>query len=226
MKQTKKIFSFLMAIMLAFCVLNPNAISAKAEYIPDSSSYSNGIYYMYSVEDLEWLSYYVNSGESFEGYEIRLMNDINFNGRSLTPIGNSSCSFEGFFNGNGYKINGINTYMPNDSFVGFFGNIGINGKVQDLTLGGKCKFSGYSMVGGIAGFNSGVINHCCFKGDVKGYFNCIGGLVGFNNFTGYVNDCRVSKFSNIYCGDCEASYIYGINIGSIESCETFYFFPW
>ena len=67
-----------------------------------------------SVEELREISDEVNGGNSFEETLIKLTKDIDLNNENWTPIGTEEHPFEGLFEGNYHKIDGINIDTEND----------------------------------------------------------------------------------------------------------------
>ena len=77
----------------------------------------------------------VNSGTTYQGYTIRLGNDINLNDLDWTPIGRffsywgSNRAFSGIFDGAGHSITGLNVVNDNNNYTnrgetaGLFGYI-------------------------------------------------------------------------------------------------------
>ena len=69
--------------------------------------------YIYTVEDLINFRESVKAGETFEGKEVYLMNDLDLSLTcseklgSFEPIGAGSTSFRGTFHGNHHKISNL-----------------------------------------------------------------------------------------------------------------------
>jgi hypothetical protein len=108
----------------------------------------------------------------------KLMNDINLSGAVWKPIAN----FSGTFNGNGYTISNFSTNKSDTDYVGFFGSIAPGGTVKNLTLQ-NVAVTGRAQTGGLAGTNiNGTITNCGVTGSVTGNdgYDYVGGLVGFN----------------------------------------------
>jgi hypothetical protein len=102
---------------------------------------------------------------SMEGSYI-LMNDIIVD--NWVPVGgidgNDENGFNGVFDGNGHTItiNGFDQQLDNTR-VGLFGLVGKKGTVKNLRVTGKISYTGgqkFLYIGGIAGFNNGLIT-CC-----------------------------------------------------------------
>lgn len=161
-------------------------------------------YRINSLTDLEAFRDAVNSGTTYEGKYIKLMDNIDLStkynattGTSWTPIGNRADDkslakkFSGTFDGNGKKISGL--YVDAAvSVQGLFGCVA-SGTVKNLTVSGTVKSSN-SIVGGIVGFlKDGNIENCINEcnitgsGDGNGSF---GGIVGQTNGTNSVKLCE------------------------------------
>ncbi len=97
------------------------------------------------------------------------------NGAGFEPIGNSTDSFTGIFEGNNYIIS--NLYINNASrdYAGLFKDVA--GNIYNVGLVGV-NVSGRSFTGGLASSqNSGTISNSYSTGSVTGFFS-VGGLVG------------------------------------------------
>lgn len=91
-----------------------------------------------------------------------------------TPIGNSSVTFSGHFDGNGYSISGmfINT---TSSHNGLFGNV--SGSVSNLTVENSWVTGG-KFTGGIVGYNTGNLKNLANKSSVTSISGPVGGVIG------------------------------------------------
>lgn len=234
-----------MSIMLTFCIFpgtyafaNPAPISQTEPNYLELLKHNEtaDIYFVYTATDLNLVSMAVKNGNNFLDCEIKVMEDIDFNGNSFSPIGNSETPFFGNFNGNNHTINNIKASNQDKEYCGLFGYVGPYGIVRNLTLGKNSTITGNNYTGGIVGYNCGVIDHCCFKGNIicSDYNvennNCTGGIVGYNAHIGYINNCRLSKSSKILqtleSDQYNIANIYGVNKGNVLSCEMFSLFPW
>ncbi len=126
----------------------------------------------------------VNNGESFEGKEIKLANDIDLKGseeNKWTPIGNTTNKFKGTFNGDNKTISGL--YVNTGAnYQGLFGYVE-NGTIENLNIQGTSGASGKDNVGLLAGYCSGgkIDNvHTIEGSSVKGGVY-VGGLIGYSN---------------------------------------------
>ena len=157
-----------------------------------------------------------------------LMNDIDCQGLSFVPIGNSeSNAFTGQFDGQGYTIS--NYVSSNADYVGIIGyNRGTvrNLNVKDFVYDVSSVSNNTVNIGGIVGYNAGVIEQCAvINGDITATMNntCRGGLVcGYNignvlncvaSGDVYVTQKSASGTNWITCGGITAG-----NEGKIHSC--------
>jgi len=131
---------------------------------------------------------------------------------SWMPIGNSSHSFQGTFEGNNFTISGL--YVSSGNYIGLFG-YATNATIKNLTIENS-YLGGTSYIGGIAGYTNEVtITNCHnyanvfgqnYLGGITGYaytvtiLNChnggningtnyVGGLVGYMNDYTYITNC-------------------------------------
>ena len=183
--------------------------------------------YLISTEDaMSHLAEIVNGGVSFEGIYFKLTADLNYSGKTYTPVGTRNGldekPFKGVFDGAGHKISGIS--IAKDDVVstecrGVFGFIK-NGVVKNLTIANS-TITGCADVGGIVGLNYyGQIYNCHALSDVT--LNAIydyvgpngGGIVGYN-YQGKVEGCTSSAtISGNESQMCVTGGIAGVNDGS------------
>lgn len=153
----------------------------------------------------------VNSGNTYNGKIIELMNNLDFKednydealkatlttGDGFTPIGTESNCFSGTFRGNGFEIRNIHISSSENAYVGLFGyvnggtirNIGVTGDVVNN------MDSTSSYAGGVIGFakDTDIIN-CYNKCSVScnGYAGGIAGFSNANKTTGCYNAGEIS----------------------------------
>lgn len=115
------------------------------------------------------------------------------NGMGWTPIGEGS-PFYGTFDGNGHKIEGLNSDYSNDSSVDYIGLFSINeGTIENLGIVNS-NITGNEYAGAIAGQNDSVITNCYNAGNVtinnSNYTYCqAGGIAGLNYSSGIISNC-------------------------------------
>jgi hypothetical protein len=142
--------------------------------------------------------------------------DGDLSGKSWTPIGNSTNAFQGSFDGNLQKISNL-SYSGSNNYVGFFGYI-TSGTVKNLAVvNAYISSEGYALenVGIIVGYiNSGTIQNVYTTGYVSGY-SYVGGIAGYNSNGGEIS---YSYSTAEVSGYDFAGGIAGMNTGSITYC--------
>ncbi len=103
--------------------------------------------------------YITESQNQFEGKYVKVMNDIDFSGVTLIPMGyDAITSFGATMLGNNKTISGIN-FTGTATYQGVFLNMNAASSIHDLTLKGKAT-SAKGYVGGFAGRTSGSFYNC------------------------------------------------------------------
>jgi hypothetical protein len=144
----------------------------------------------------------------------------NMAGTICSPIGNDDEGpFTGTFDGNGHTISNVTIDGDggDDDYIGFFGFIGQEGVVYDLTLESVDMTGEYS-VGGFVGINLGTIMNCSVSGEVHAY-ELAGGFAGVN--ANSIDQC--SSSCNLLGGGEGDSYIFGgfVGVNTFEFDEIF-----
>lgn len=149
-------------------------------------------YIILTAEQLARLSFLVNSSDkAYSGKYFKLGADILLNKGAVidekgalvadstklhkwTPIGNSSVSFDGNFDGDGHSISGmfINTTSTHN---GLFGNS--NGTVQNLTVDNSWVYGG-KYTAGVVGYNRGTVKIISNYASITSLNGPVGGIVG------------------------------------------------
>jgi hypothetical protein len=158
----------------------------------------------------DWQHFMVTTADWVQRHFI-LTGNIDLNGISLTPVGNSiNKPFNGVIDGNGHTISNVVIDTPNSSYVGLFGCLGNNGQIKNLGVE-NVQVSGCDYVGGLVGLVSdGTISKCSSTGTVAGIYY-VGGLAG----------CAVGSLSNCFTA-VSVSGVYTVgglvgNAGGINS---------
>jgi Leucine-rich repeat (LRR) protein len=124
----------------------------------------------------------------------------------------TSCTpFTGIFNGNGHAIR--NLHIEGSQNLGLFGRVGqcsiMNLGLEDVSIQGTDD-----CVGGLVGYNEGVLSNCYSTGTVTGD-EFVGGLVGENwpgSLSNCYSGCAVSGGSNVIGG------LVGYSYGNVSNC--------
>ena len=108
-------------------------------------------------------------------------------GRGWTPIGASTNSFVGSFDGRGFEIRDLHINRPDEDYVGLFActswmrhteNFGVIANVAVV----DARVVGNANVGALVGHNGGIVSNSYASGTVRGSER-VGGLVGWNQHT-------------------------------------------
>ena len=167
-------------------------VSLAAAY-PGYTDDGNGNYTVTSAEGLKNIAELVNGGKT--DINITLDKNIDLTGKEWTPIGTSSSSYTGTFDGGGHTITGL-TVTGSDQYAGLFGYINSGGKVMNVVLEDVQITSDNSSgsVGGVAGNSWGTIENCSVSGSVSGT-TFAGGVVG-SQWGGSITGCNSSATVN------------------------------
>ena len=109
-----------------------------------------------------------------------LTNNIDLGGAAWNPIGNSTNSFKGIFDGNGHTISGL-TNVTGTNDIGFFGKTSNNATIKNLNISGaNIGSAGAQNVGVLVGLatNGTTITNCSTSGSITAE-KYGGGLVGW-----------------------------------------------
>jgi len=149
------------------------------------------------------------------GNDIDASGTKNWNsGAGFTPIGNDSNYFAGHFDGKGHAITAlyINQQLMDGS--GLFGGTDYDSNIKNVALI-NVDITGVNYVGGLVGYNEGMIFNCCSSGSIGGHTQ-IGGLAGISENGGIWN----SSSSGSVSGSNHIGGLVGSNVGtgSTEDC--------
>ena len=185
-------------------------------------------YQISTAAELAKLATIVNSGTTYSGKYLKLMNDISLSAYTdWTPIGsNADYVFRGSFDGNTKIITNL-TITGTSDYRGLFGFVYSDATIKNLTIS-SCSISGRWYAGGLAGFvyldvasSSVTILNCHTSGTISST-NMTGGLIGAvrNNasttggdvYSIFVSNCSSSATVSATESSC---YVGGL-IGSSE----------
>ena len=201
--------------------------------------------YTYSISsqaEMDTFVSYVNSGRNTAGVTFKVTGSADNEDTSVSysvseviakdatvtsastnspTIADTVTGFAGVFDGGGYTFNlSIST---SSSATGMFGYVTSTGTVKNLKTTGSVTVSGTKdAVGGVAGYNSGIITNVTNAAVVtaSSSYN-VGGIAGFNN--GYYNTnapAAISQSNNIAAvtGGSKVGGITGENSGTVDQC--------
>ncbi len=113
-----------------------------------------------------------------------------------SPIGDSTISYTGVFDGNGAEIT-IHANRGINNNAGLFGILGSGGEIRNVTTAGTSK--GWDNVGGICGqaYNDAKIVNCNNKADVTASGGQAGGLAGYASSAQIESDTSISNTGTV-----------------------------
>lgn len=160
-----------------------------------------------NAEMLRWVSEQCNSGTTFQGKYIKLMNDITLPlnvPNNMTSIGSyPNYPFKGTFDGNGKHITNLYIDQPNTPYQGFFGYT-LNANLYNVGLV-NITASGRNYTGGMVAYAENTYMRDCYvNGGTLFALSYCGGLVGYQQqgtnsiISGCYNTCEVT--GNNYVG--------------------------
>ncbi len=173
-------------------------------------------------DDLNKVADFIDkTGTTFKGYYFKVMNDIDYASDSLHVFSMGSNAFNGDFDGNGKTISGYqysNTTSKLGRYVGFFGSIGVDGYVHDLTLNGKININSYG--GGFVGKLYGKLYNVVNKGTITAssstaYVAGIAGDVLAGSVIDHAKNEANMKFTGTYCAGIAARMYEG---STVKNC--------
>ena len=163
------------------------------------------------------------------GGKYHLAANIDLSGTSWAPIGDKDNYFIGVFDGQGYVIRNL-TVGGDYAYAGLFGyaigatikNVGLEDASVSITTARD------STVGGLCGYNFGMINNCYFSGLISytgsssSLKSWIGSICGNNSNNGIIsNSYNMGIISSSGYGDLCAGGICGFNSGDGNINNTF-----
>ena len=171
----------LLHLFFAVCIVT----TAHAQFSGSGSGTESDPYLIFNPIQLDQVRNFLEKSVYF-----KMMADIdltqfiqdNYPTQGWLPIGNSSSSFRGNFDGNGHKI--TNMTINRTSYLGLFGYIS-GATIKNLTIQGEIQ--GTSYIGGAVGYvynnsTTSTITNVTTDVNISGS-SYIGGVVGYvNNF--------------------------------------------
>ena len=174
------------------------------------------IIYIDTVDELKTLAQIVNAGTTYKGAFIRLNADLDLNNEPWTPIGNSTYSFQGTFDGQNHTISNLSVDMAGKSNVGLFG-MTTEGEIKNLVVD-NAKVVGRLNVAVVSGTpytskytNVKVTGHV--EVDGMSYVGAVGGKNAYASWTDVtvdVDETSYVKANSVENGTAYRSYVGGI----------------
>lgn len=157
-------------------------------------------YIIVTTDEMDALAATVNGGDVMSGKHFRLLADLNYSGKTYTPIGTMDSRFQGTFDGHGHSISNVVINQSDQDRQGLFAVIHDVGTVKNLVLGAGSSITGGYHVGGIAGVCYGTITGCTVSEGVSISGNqYVGGIAGYmyGSLSGCLNKASVSGSSRV-----------------------------
>lgn len=166
-------------------------------------------YYVYTADGLDaW----AEKAKTDLTVSCILMDDIDYNDKEWTAIGDPGNQYAGTFDGGGHTIRNIKI-NGNAQNNGLFGYIAGGGIVKNLTVKNASMTTSGTKYGIIAAWNDGTIENCVVLScDITGSSDYVG-CISYQNF-GRISCCRVDD-ANVSCGSFGG--IVWLNNGRIEA---------
>ncbi len=177
------------------------------------------------ASELAWLAAAVNgtledtratvTPQTFQGKTFKLTQDINLDFNEWTPIGNSTNTFQGTFDGQGHKIANL-LITGNNSYVGLFG-FTTNGEIKNLVVE-NAKVSGRLGVGVVAGSPyTSKFNDITVQGHVEvNGMAYVGGVGGRNAYAAWEDiTVDVDETSYVNANSVENGTAYRTYVGGV-----------
>lgn len=182
-------------------------------------------YIIMTGEQLAYLAQQVNGGTTYASTYFRLGISIDLGGKEWTPIGNSSWSFQGKFDGNGNSI--LELSINNDSYAGLFGSVIYPAYISNVSVVDPVITTTGNRAGVIsAHLSNGVITNCSVNGGsitVEGTDSSVGGICGYSIGSSMIKDCTVKgtkiegvDYAGGLCGKIENGYLRNCNASGID----------
>lgn len=180
----------------------------------DGEGTENNPYLIKNASNLKQLANTVNSGNSYSNTYFELSDNIDMTGEVFEPIGNQNNHFSGKFDGKGFVIKGLSVNA--DSYIGLFGYIE-NAFVNNVGVE-NAEFTGWSNIGGIAGYSQqSIITNSFTRGSTEGN-DCVGALVGYSGEGTLIQNCFSSMQHTKYQIYGSVGGMVGYNCGALENC--------
>ena len=172
--------------------------------------------YIYTENDLRLLAMDVNRGNSYKNETVKLMQKIDLENREWTPIGNSSSSFQGDFDGQNYTISNLNVGESTKSNIGLFGYT-TDGSIKNVHVH-NADVDGRLNVGVVAGtpYTSTYSNIKVTGNVTVDGMAYVGGVLGKNayanvtNVTVDVNEGSYVNANSVENGSAYRTYVGGV----------------
>lgn len=157
---------------MAFALTNSHAALETSTLSLKGTGTASDPYQVATVADWEALAAHVSEGNNLADSHIKLMNDIDFDGKSIAPV---TAEFSGNLNGAGFTFKNF-TLTPTANSQSIFLSVTASGSVSNLSLNGIVTATDPTYVAGLVGTLYGKLDHVTNYSSVTG--KNAAGLVG------------------------------------------------
>jgi len=184
----KKFYALLFAAAVGVCASNAATVPLSG-----AGTQANP-YQITSAADWNSLGAYIASeGDTLDGKYVKIMNNIDFTGVTVTPLGSytnatNHLGFGGILMGNNCTISGIN-FEPSTTYQGMIGYLRYGGEVNDLTLEGTISATA-NYCGAFFGRLNGKVTNCTNKVTVTSTNGYLGGFAGYADVAAVFVNCN------------------------------------
>jgi len=156
----------------------PTACAADEALFFDGNGSRDAPYLIHTAEQMNHVRKHTSSSHSLCA-DISLARYSDWAGWEPIP------KYSGDFNGNGHRVTNLRINRTDMNYIGLFSNN--TGMISGITVAGEV--GGNTLVGGIAGGNSGTIEYCNYTGIVWASGAYAGGITGRNFENGTIDSC-------------------------------------
>lgn len=188
-------------------------------------------YLIKTKADLEALDEGISQhGQTFKGNFFKQVNDIDATGfGGIGMGGNSARQLNATYDGDGHAIHNLNIdgivygedgkadNKQSKVAVAFFGFIGENGTVKNLTIAEDCSFKAYNYAAGVAAVNYGKIINCKNYAPCTTSYSYAGGVTALNQSGALVENSY--NAGHMLVGASYAAGIAAANLGTVQYCQ-------
>lgn len=158
----------------------------------------------YLICTIDHLDEIADGGTDYLDDEFLVTEDLELEGE-FDPIGSDSDPFQGFFDGGGHTISGLEIDLDDEDVVGMFRRVDTGGVIQNVELN-TVDVKGDVDVGALVGINDGTIQNAEVDGGSVLGADSVGGLVGRNN--------HIIQFSDSFVADAQGERDVGGLVGT------------
>lgn len=205
-------------------ILNMGTIEVQKDV--DYEIAEDGTYLVYKASGLKAWADRVNAGNW--STNVTLMSDITFDVNEYwKPIGNTSNSFTGIFDGNGKTIKGLKIQKSGIQWNGIIGSMEGPGEIRNLTVESPVCYGGtyLSVLVARCGANSRIINCHVNNAELECSEGGSSGIICGGLYNGYIEGCtatgKVTGIGVKNIGGLVGEFYNNGNVNPIMVCSSF-----